>query len=421
MRGGRNAFLDGSSPVPEHPTAQHSSSCPPSSSSQPPGRRSEGVFFPGLDCPGLRFRPQFEYPRGMFMCTTACLQVGMATLCGQIDPRAIFAASRCRDQAVCTEAVARIDELMASANVVHGRVETILFREQSRRMGDECDGVDGCGRSCAPHRMVSVNELIGTLKIDMPKLGLIRCEYMVCEAGVGTLLVPRIEESARTSAQKKEDGLVAPTNGRHAAVSEPLTAPAVASPVRRLVLAADSYHVGLSHIPSCMVVRSRPGEGQRTAELTVLSYPLASVALATANGHTVCGMWHADADGRNAQYAFFDPAPGTLLVGMDADDMVDAIASSIRIPSRVRGPLAKDVPRRLDEDDNDRQEEEEEAKGSRTLARDMQASALPNLLPGVSLSTQTGTQAAAAAAPVAPQREFEHGEFYCDVTIFYLQ
>lgn len=337
---------------------------------------------------GVWFRRQFEYPHGMFMCTTACMQIGMAVLCGQVNPQRILAAVRRRDGNSMAEATELIDRFMEVADTVHGRIETILFR--SSQLNSEIrqpgGGVDSTirhlsslsGQGHGPSRMISVNELLTTLRIDAERLGLASHEYMVCESGV----------HSRLKATKK---------------------PAAGCAKRRLAYASEGYRIGLRHVPNCMVVAEGASEG---------ACELASIVLATTNGHTVCGVWQKTADGRG-EYALFDSAPGVMRVGLSAEELVEGIGSAIRIPRAAWGSTDQAEPMvETSESDSDPDEDKDDADG-----RGQHDQLLPNLLPP---ANRAPGERKAKKKKWKKKRakigddDYTFDRFYCDVTIFFL-
>lgn len=333
------------------------------------------------------FRRQFEYPHGAFMCTTACMQIGMAVLCGQVDPQGVLLGRTSKQQA--TE---RIDKFMEVADTVHGRVESILFlrssqqqEENARQSGGGADAsvrhlaslhVNTTSRKKSPSRMISVNELLTTLHIDVDRIGLASHEYMVCESGVHARLRP-------TAACSKK---------------------------RRLAYASEGYRIALRHVPRCMVVVKEEDDKEGSSSSSSSS-SLASIVLATANGHTVCGVWQKTADRRRREYALFDSGPGMMRVGLTAEELVEGIGSALRIPRAAWGTTV---------DITESEPESSESESS--------CAALPNLLPGTA-RVPGGTRARTTKkrrrdTTTSTDMESSDGgaldRFYCDVTIFYL-
>lgn len=459
------------------------------------------------------FRRQFEYPHGMFMCTTACMQIGMAVLCGQVNPQRIFASLRDAfrrgrstraksttmshavngnsgcvgggddDHAHADEAAAsvdRINEFMRVADIVHGRIETILYRasqakenEMSRgrrkhklTLDDEGNeaavdldavrnndtvhqGESGihhlslmvAARGGSPSRMISVNELLTTLRIDTQRLGLMMQEYMVCESGVGT----RLLRSRDASGGDDDDHHHHHTKHHRGSTGSPET-----KPRRRLACMAEGYRIGLRHVPKCMVVEDVVGTGANGQDHEEVQGKarcchLASIVLATTNGHTVCGIWQKNKHSEQGQqhqkqqgeYALFDSAPGLLKVGLTADELVEGIGAAIRIPRAAWGekePVMEEEPTCSRHHHAQQQGSGMHVRSPRhtpapaSLLAPAVECALPNLLPGMSLSacehvhqhppTTESRKKMRAASAAALQMDLDR--FYCDVTIFFL-
>jgi hypothetical protein len=129
---------------------------------------------------------QGSYCHGAQMCTTACMQVGMAALCKQLDLEAAARAASRGDLPACNEFVGGLNWCMDTANVVHGRIEAIL---------------GGGGNHFMPRsRMISVNELINVLGIKLDALGVGLQELVLCRRGVDTRLL-LVEEGLRYKAE----------------------------------------------------------------------------------------------------------------------------------------------------------------------------------------------------------------------------
>lgn len=227
---------------------------------------------------------QGSYQHGAQMCTTACMQVGMATLCGQLDPEAACRAAGRGDDAVCTAFVGTLNWCMNAGSIVHGRVEGILGRRDS-----------GGGFFGQQHRsrMISVNELITVLGIDLPALGVGVEELVVCNKGLDTRMLIKEEEE-----EGERDEGISPKK------YEP-----------------ESCFIGLAHLPMCMLTRG--GQNKKKGR---------SVALVTANGHTVC----ASCCGEEC-YSLFDPMPGQMWVGLSGAQMSSKLQRVLGMPSSVRG------------------------------------------------------------------------------------
>lgn len=224
---------------------------------------------------------QAVFPHGSQMCTTACMQVGMAILCGQLDLCAAWRIGCERDG--CTQlqqrslnsckVVGMLNWCMNASSTVHGRVEGILSR---RDQGHH-------HHYLAHPRMISANELIRVLGIDMASLGVQFEEFVVCKQGLETRMC------------KRKDG------------------------VCNLSYESNSCYITLSHLPLCISMDSG-----------------SSIALVTANGHTVCAACYQVRQGVSA-YAVFDPMPGQLWVGFSRAQLVGKVQSLLRIPASVRG------------------------------------------------------------------------------------
>ena len=165
----------------------------------------------------------------MQMCTTACMQVAMAILCRQINICREHASISCHSALLQT-----LNGCMHVGCVVHGRVERIL---NARTRGEAGVGAN---------RMVSVNELLSTLCIDLGSLGVITEELVVCMQGRGTILKRR----------------VACNNAQH------------------LVYEPTSCFICLDQLPACMLV-SLPNAAAASTD-AARGGPVC-VALATAN------------------------------------------------------------------------------------------------------------------------------------------
>lgn len=206
---------------------------------------------------------QGAYRHGAQMCTTACMQVGMAVLCGQLDPEAAWRAAATRDEAACQEFVGMLNWCMSAGSIVHGRVEALLGLREFL--------------PAAQSRMVSVNELVTVLNINLPALGVGLDELVLCKQGLDTRLLQRGEG---------------------------------------LLYQPESCFIGLSHLPLCMLKGSSG----------------TCVALVTANLHTVCVVCSG-----SEHYALFDPMPGQMWVGLSSAQMVCKLQRMLSMPSSLRG------------------------------------------------------------------------------------
>jgi hypothetical protein len=223
----------------------------------------------------LLFQKQFSFPNGGHMCTTACMQVAMAILCKQINV--------CSENALPSEHAALVHGLngcMRVGSVVHGRVESIL----NARVPGGCFAQGG-----ARDRMVSVNELLSILRIDLGTLGVCTEELLVCAQGRGTTLKLRVHSGSL-------DGSC------------------------HLLYEPTSCFICLDQLPGCMLVAPSACEGGGVC-----------VALVTANGHTVCVACYGFGD----RYAFCDPAPGEFCIGLSGTEMVEGLRHALRIPEEV--------------------------------------------------------------------------------------
>ena len=238
--------------------------------------------------------PQGSYRHGAKMCTTACMQVGMAALCGQLDLQAAQrAASREDDVAGRTAFVDMLNWCMNAGSTVHGRIETNLGRREANNSSSITTIDGGCNsrsitvdNSCSS-RMISLNELITVLGINLDALGVGLDELVLCKQGAGTRLLVK----------KRRTG-------------------------KGLKYGPESCFISLSHLPMCMEPASSSG-GMKNSTC---------VALVTANGHTVCAMCY-----NGGEYALFDPMPGQMWVGMSGGQMASKLQHMLSMPSSVRG------------------------------------------------------------------------------------
>jgi hypothetical protein len=227
--------------------------------------RKHGVDVSG-DMSRLLFQTQFSFPNGQQMCTTACMQIAMGMLCGQIKPE--------EDSCNWHTLRQKINDCMSVGSTVHGRVESILNKRLDAR------AVVGGGR----HHMVSVNELINTLRIDLGSLGVCTEELIICSRGRCTTTSPR--KNAQPGHPKYE---------------------------------TSSCFLCLDKLAECMIVKQEKKPTTRHV----------CVALATANGHTVCMSCYGEGVD---SFSFCDPAPGELCIGLSASVMEDMLRKTLHIP-----------------------------------------------------------------------------------------
>lgn len=252
---------------------------------------------------------QGSYMHGATMCTTACMQVGMAMLCGQIDLVHISAGPHTAGSTE-KQVSGALNWCMNAASTVHGRIETLLHRREqqqaqqqslSRHLGQYCN--DEMHPSLSPNRMVSVNEVITLLGINLGSLGVCMEELVVCKTGVET----RLKERGLQDASAKK---------------------------RSLKYEAESCFVGLGHVPLCMEVSHGGGACSENGA----SQAECCVAFFTANSHTVCAACYPRGGrglGAAWEYAFFDPSPGQLQTGLSAAQLVSAVARTLSVPPSV--------------------------------------------------------------------------------------
>ena len=228
------------------------------------------------------------------MCTTACMQFAMALLCKQISLPLANASYH--------SVVQRIDECMNVGSIVHGRVETIM---------DRVHGKGGHMHAGRMHRMISVNELISMLNIDLKGLGVHKEELVVTEMDGGSTLLTEaggtVQDSdrghRRRHVESNEDGPNASASGNKCVRNRPR-------------YQASSCFISLQQLPTCM-------EMVPTAQDT--GSPMC-VALATANGHTVCAASYG-----HGLFAFFDSLPGKYVVGLSGSDMLHHVQTSLSL------------------------------------------------------------------------------------------
>jgi hypothetical protein len=245
------------------------------------------------------------------------MQVAMAMLCKEIDLCAIsmgIYASSCHSAGVgsrrsCVRSATKkiveekLDWCMGVANTVHGRVESVLNRLESPRVNI--------------HHMLSVNELISKLGINLSAIGVGIEELIVCANSSNTKLLPRPQTTKCPS--KKES---------------PVKKPNITHPRKKLKYAADCCFITLEQLPKCMLVDG------------VVACDNASVALATTNGHTVCMAHYCGCSSSSSRvngttsshktepgaYAFFDPSPGELTVDLSEEEMLEMLRRALNIP-----------------------------------------------------------------------------------------
>lgn len=313
----------------------------------------------------------------MFMCTTACMQVGMAILCNQIDLSQLAThrqLSRSHHQQRRLQLEGVLNWCMDVASVVHGRLERRLWTSRGEAAESADRRMHHDQQQEAPHRMVSVNELITTLGINLHALGVGKEEYLVCSRGRTTRLILRNSSSSDSSNQIDQHATGQAFNAGFSQRS-------VSSDSRQghrscwLRYETDTCYISLNHLPLCMRVAT--GLNDASSSSSPYSQASTSVAMVTANGHTVCVCCYGDCNG----YALFDPAPGRLCISLSDREMVDMLQSALRIPeSAVNGDS---LSIHTDEHEScNRRRKRTKAKGSHDL---------------------------------------EGSSFYCDVTIFYMQ
>lgn len=257
---------------------------------------------------------QGSYRHGATMCTTACMQVGMAMLCAQIDLGNITAEPYITN--VVEERVSStLNWCMNAASTVHGRIQTMLHRrEQLASHSYMNDGGRGsCSAMYPENRMVSVNEVVTLLGINLGALGVCMEELVVCKRGVSTRLQERASEGLSLAQESLKKG-------------------------RSLKYEAESCFVGLGHVPLCMelvnISRCSGGGGGGGRDNQGVSD--CCVAFITANNHTVCAACYpSQQSGGESEYAFFDPSPGQLQTGMSAAQLVHVVSRTLAIPSSV--------------------------------------------------------------------------------------
>ncbi len=258
----------------------------------------------------FRCRRQSEFRHGATMCTTACMQVGMAMLCGQLNLGCIDSAS---------EKKAVVDTLnwcMEAASIVHGRVENIINSREQKLKQENAQKYNCMAGSIyqqntmatsiyqqntmatsiyQQNRMVSINELVTLLGINLKQLGVCTEELFVCKRGMKTRVRIRSPGSGSSSVLRYE---------------------------------AESCFVSLGHVPVCMELNQKERQQQQKSPSKVC------LALFTASCHTVCAACYFQ-DSGGVSYAFFDPSPGQLQVGLSGAHVMHAVQSALGIPSTV--------------------------------------------------------------------------------------
>lgn len=305
---------------------------------------------------------QFSFANGSNMCTTACMQVGMAILCNQVNLGGVSSRS---DSEIQQSLGSILTWCMEVSSVVHGRVEGIL------------EGGSVSHRS----RMVSINELVRTLHIDLKSLGIGVEELMVCRRGAGTPIRTRVrprEQDDGCSSSLQQSG----------------------SKKRRMISSwlkyeADSCYISLEHLPTCMLLASST-DADSSGNMTC-------VGMATANGHTVCVCCYKDSSGAlQERYALFDPAPGRLCMGLSARQLVDMLKVSLSIPeSAVRSSTTSHVQQSHDATRGNNEGEEGEERDDTTAA--------------IRRKKKRCNDGSSSL------HDLHKDAFYCDVTLFYIQ
>lgn len=176
-----------------------------------------------------------------------------------------------------------IDSIMALASQSHAKLE----------------------KSTYSARMVSVHEIIQESNIDLRKLTIELEElFMVFPAA-----------AAATSCLSSTLCELAPSKKGH--------------PMK--YRASSCFLKDLSQLPACM----------ESAEEETKN-PSSTVAIATSNGHTVC-LVHCCSDQReeNDFFAFFDPLPGLLCIGISESKMLDMLCETLRLPTNFDAPSPK--------------------------------------------------------------------------------
>ena len=307
---------------------------------------------------------QGMYRHGAQMCTTACMQVGMAVLCGQLDLRRMRNLSPSSIQNT-------LNWCMNAASTVHGRIESILRHRDNVQLSSSSSSSAshpwqrGCMQLSSASRMISVNELITVLEINLPLLGVQLDELMLCQRGTETRLL-----HAKNGLKYKP----------------------------------EFCFIGLQQLPMCMVPK-REGS-HSTGSVT---------ALVTANGHTVCAVCYVcgdgDCDEDNVQYALFDPMPGRMQVGLSAVQMGCGLRSMLSMPSCIAGGTVVVVAKEETDKQHQRGERIRNKMGGAGLPEDQWEQCGDGI--------QCAVQSKKAARK---KRSFPTDEapFYGDVTLLYM-
>ena len=263
-------------------------------------------------------------------------------LCKQVDLALVTLPSQ--PLAGVTSLTQQLNWCMSVSSVVHGRVEMFLnMREeaalQQQGAGVSNGGSSGSGPRPCP-RMVSVHELIRTLNVDLNVLGIGMHKYILCSRrGCKTRLQLRKPPSGEAAL-----AAAAPTTtaSRGRVEDEPSSG--------GLKYAASSCFISMAHLPRCMEVVGVPSAAHASPRMM-------SVALATANGHTVCAVYYAQ-----GKYGFFDPAPGHLTLGLSAVQMTNMLGGALHMPASMKIADDNDVAACADQ-----LTEEPEATGPRVV------------------------------------------------------
>lgn len=287
------------------------------------GRLSTGTA--GGDAFTFPCKSQSSFRHGANMCTTACMQVGMAILCGRLELQYAHSAFLARDEQACFGISRMLNWCMDSASTVHGRVESMLEVRDRRRAFLEGGQLSGelhwqNAAGVAPSRMVSVNELTTLLGIDMAALNVSMHELFVCKEGISTRVSATTEPSTIGEDGSREKKSAA------------------------LRYKPESCFISLSHLPACMLLKNPP------PHLPIMSAS-SSVCIITANLHTLCAACYrhphaasspasrssssSNTSSHGCTYAVFDPMPGRLWIGLTGRQMVERVRDQLGIPSFV--------------------------------------------------------------------------------------
>ncbi len=191
--------------------------------------------------------------------------------------------------------------------------------------------------------MVGVNELINILHIDLGSLGVCTEELIICSKGRCTTMMPR--KNAQPGHPQYE---------------------------------TSSCFLCLDKLAQCMIVKQEKNTTTRHV----------CVALATANGHTVCMSCYGE--GVNS-YSFCDPAPGELCIGLSASVMEDMLRQTLHIPDCAAATSSS----------AQQQQQQHQSASSKKRGRQGRVLDDANDYQGVG-----GDQS---------------NDFHCDVTLFYLK